>query len=131
MKYLVTAFGYDAGSDKRNIATEEEAVQIMERKAKQWCKKHDIDIDETDFVEGDKYFSYGIDEDGVCIYEVHEVPDFQDKIDELLWKAQLVLDYAEYAAEDYSYSLMDNYVSTYTTEVKDILSEIKTLRGKR
>ena len=131
MKYLVTAFGYDAGSDKRNIATKEEAVQIMERKVKQWCQKHDLDIDETDFVEGDTYFRYGIEEDGACIYEVHEVPDFKDEIDELLWKAQLALDYAEYAAEDYSYSLMDNCVSTYTTEVKDILSKIKTLREKR
>ena len=130
MTYYVSAFGYDAGMGKKNIKTEEEAIKFLHNKVKKFCKEHDIDIDDTDYCEGDRYFNYGIEERGVCIYEIHEVPEFNSKIEQLIWEAKYEIDKVCYAADDYCYSLMDNCVSNYAYNAQELLDQILKIYRK-
>ena len=127
MTYMITAYGYEVGDDVKNIKTIEEAEKILRKKVKKWCKENEIDIDDTDYTEGDYYFNYGLEEHGVCIYEIHEIPDFKNEIEELIWKAKLQTEIAEYAADDYCWSLMDNCVSNYTFAAREYLDKVLEL----
>ena len=123
MSYMIYGFGYDVMENETGIETREEAEKIFEQKVEEWCKEHDVNIDDTDYIEGD-YFSYGQDEKGYYIYEIIEEPIINTEIDELIWQAKLALKDAESAAIDYSYTLMDNCVDQFTGKVEEYLDEI-------
>lgn len=131
MKYMVIAYGYEAGNTRTNIETIQGAEKILRRKVKKWCKENDVNIDDTDYTEGDYFFSYGIEYRGICIYEIIEVPDFNNKIEELIWKAKLETQFADYAADDYAYSLEDNCVSCHTCNARDLLDKALELMNGR
>lgn len=117
MNYLVIGYGYDVEVDKKNFKSKKRAEEFLKREAKKWCKKNDVDIDDVeDF--SDDYFYCGLEEYGVAIYKLYEVPEFKNKVEELLWNAKISMDMAEFAAEDYKWSLQDCCVdeNVYTAQ---------------
>ncbi len=128
MKYMVYGYGsYDVDdTDARDIATVEEAEEIMDEKVKRWCEEHDIDPEDAEYDEGDHYFSYGT-EKGVAIYVIYEIPDFKNEVEELMWKAKFEMDKAEYEAEEYSWTLQDCGVDQYTSRAKELLDRAMEL----
>lgn len=130
MKYLVHSFGY--ATENVNIFTDDyqKALKILKKQVKKWCEENEIDINDTEYEEGDYSFQYGIEERGVCVFEIFNIPEFKNKIDELIWKAEFNLVQAENAATDYEYCLMDMDVDTYTWKVKEYLREIKSILDK-
>ena len=124
MSYMITVYGDATDIDSiKDINSLEEAKKILGQKVEEWCEENDVDIDETDYSDRDQYFNYGIEGRGVCIYEIHEVPDFENEIEELIWRAKLETEYAEYAADNYCWSLMDNCVSDYTFSAREYLDK--------
>lgn len=127
MTYMIVAYGNDVPADKKNIKTLEEAKKVMKRMVKKWCKDNEIDIDDTDYCEGDGYFQYGMEEWGVGIFEIIEVPNFKNKIEKLLWEAKMEMKYTDYAAEMYKWTLEDCCVDYYTNTARKIIDEVLEL----
>ena len=98
----------------------------MDKMVTRWCKKHNVDPKEV-YCEGEHYFQYGKEDYGVAIYALYEVPDFTNEVDELLWKAKLEMNKAEFEAENYSWNLSGCNVAYYTGQAIKILNEIKQL----
>lgn len=121
MTYLVVGYGYNVELEKK-FKSEEKAKTFLRREAKRWCKENDVDIDDVDCFDED-YFYCGLDEYGVAIYKLYEVPEFKNKIEELLWRAKFQMDMADFAAEDYKWSLQDCYVDGHVYEAKEYIDE--------
>ena len=120
MEYMVCTFGYDAPDPIEGIASRKEAAKICDEMTSAWCKKHNVEFTPCE----DEYFEYGIDERGIIIFEVVEIPDFRDNVEYFFWMAQRELDKAKYAAKNYAYSLMDNCVDFYVSKARDYLKEM-------
>ena len=79
MTYLVVGYGYNTEIEKK-FKSKERAITFLRREAKRWCKENDVDIDDVDCF-GEDYFYCGLDEYGVAIYKLYEVPEFKNKIE--------------------------------------------------
>ena len=124
--YMVDSYGYDVDDPVKDIETYHEALSMLTKKAKEWSKEHGYTKEDAElegYTEGDAHFMIGIDEKGVAIYSLVEVPDFKSKTEELLWKAKREMDRADYAAKDYIYSLCDNCVDIHTEMAKEYIDE--------
>lgn len=131
MSYMVYGYGsYDVDQpDVSDIETLEEAIEIFMEHINEWCEEHGMDIEDTDYTEGDDYFEYGEEEEGVCIFTIYEVPEINNEADQALWDARMEMDNASYAAEDYKFSLMDCGVSEHTAKAKDLIDRAMELMG--
>lgn len=129
MNYMVYGYGsYDVDeTDALDIKTVKEAEEILDEKVMRWCEEHGIDPVEANYDEGDHYFSFGREEHGVAIYAIYEIPDFKNEVEELIWKAKFEMDKAEYAADDYAWTLMDCGVEQYTSKAKELLDRAMEL----
>jgi len=137
MKYMVSAFGYLTGKDQV-FDTKEEAEAEFNRRVTEMCKACDRDItpdyepisDDVTVQIEDEYFLYGHQGKGARIFAIHEIPDFNSKAEELLWKAQYMTIRAEYAMIHYEFMGGDNFVTDYTSEARaligDALKELKS-----
>lgn len=128
MKYMIMGFGdYDVDvCAVNNISTLEDAQRLLDKKVKRWCKEHDVDVEELDnygLGMGETEFSYGEEDEGLCAYKIYEVPDFKNKIEELLFEAKIEMDAAAYAADNYAWSLMDNCVGCHTANAQDYIDK--------
>lgn len=131
MSYMVYGYGsYDVDQpDVPDIETEDEAMEILEEHIKEWCEEHGLDVEDTDYCEGDDYFEHGREEYGVCIYTIYEVPELSNEADQALWDAKMEMDNASYAAVDYAFSLMDCGVSEHTEKAKELIDHAMELMG--
>lgn len=132
MTYKVIGFGYNVDVAEKNFKSKDRAEKYLRSSVKKWCKNNDVDIDnldDYDDFQGD-YFYYGLEDYGVCIFKLYEVPEFNSKIEELLWNAKLCMDMAEFAAEDYKWSLMDCCVDGNLCEAKSLINEAMELIKK-
>ena len=130
MSYMVLGYGsYDAPRNKNDIDTEEEAMKILHNKIKKWCKNHDVNIEETDYCEGDNVFNYGEEGSGVCIIAVYQVPLLKNEADQCLWDAKIEMEKSYFASEDYKWTLMDNCVADHIMEAQELIDEAMKLMG--
>lgn len=131
MSYMVYGYGsYDVElPDVTDIKTLEEAIEIFKEHINEWCEEHGMDVEDTDYIEGDDYFEYGKEEEGVCIFTIYEVPEINNEADQALWDARLEMDNARFAATDYAFSLMDNGVSEHTEKAKELIDRAMELMG--
>ena len=129
MSYMIHSTGFGAIEDIADIATIEEAKEILHEKMQDFLDDNEVgDCDDWD--EDENYFSCGISEEGYTSYMIYEVPDFKNKVEELMWKAKLALDDADDASRDYTYSLMDNCVDCYTLDARNCIDEALELLRK-
>ena len=118
MPYIVRSYGL-AEDEDRKFRSRERALQFIGRKVRKWCRENEVSIDEdTDFNDGDDYFYYGMEDRGVCIYRMYEVPKFASKAEELLWEAKIEMDMADNAAEEYKWTLTECGVSDHVYAAK-------------
>ena len=132
MSYMVFCFGsYDVPDGVKNIATENEAMDVLHNKVVKWCKNHKVDMDDADYCEGDDEFYYGVEERGACIISIYEVPDDKtNKLEQYLWKAKMELEKANWAAEDYKWTLTDCCVDCYTAAATSYIDDALELIKK-
>ena len=121
MGYLVLAYGDDA-EDEKKFESYEKAALFLASKAKKWCRDNEIDPSEAESFTDD-YFYCGIDEQGVRIYKLYEIPEFHNKVEELLFEAKLEMDLADFAAEDYKWSLTECGVSDHVYQAQELLDK--------
>ena len=131
MSYMVYGYGnYDVDQpDVSDIETEEEAMTILREHIEEWCEEHGMDVDDTEYCEGDDYFEYGREEHGVCIFTIYEMPELNNEADQALWDAKLEMDKASYAATDYAWSLTDCMVSEHAEKAKELIDRAMELMG--
>ena len=124
MSYMVMGYGsYDAPEDVVDIKTEEEAMDILRKEIEEWCDDNDVDIEKTNYCDGDKTFYYGEEEMGVCIIAVYKVPSFKNETLRYLWNAKMELEKADFASEDYKWTLMDNCVDCHTFAAQEFIDK--------
>ena len=121
--YMIRSFGFYGEEDVTDIKTIKEARKILNKKKREFKKEYEVDDDLDNWDEDDNYWSCGITEEGYTIYEIIKIPEFKDDFERLIWEAKQRLDFADYAATDYSYSLMDNCVSDYTYDARKLIDQ--------
>ena len=125
--YMIRSFGFGGEEDITDIKTLKEARKILRQKKREFEEEYEV-ADYDDWHEEDNWWSFGRCEEGYTIYEIIKVPEFKNDFDKLIWEAKQKLDFADYASTDYSYSLMDNCVSDYTYEARELIDQaIKSL----
>lgn len=123
--YLVKFYGNIDSKDKR-FRIRDRAEDYLRREAKKWCKANDVDIFDA-YDDDNDYFYYGIEDYGVCIGKLYDIPKFDNKIEELLWDAKLAMDMADFAAEDYKWSLTDCCVDCSIYRAKEDIDKALNL----
>jgi len=131
--YKILSYGYKAEVCFKQYETFEQALEQFEKMVETYCKENEIDLDDEEVTYDDMSgeFIYGVNEKGIDVYKVVEIPEFTSEVDKLLWEATLELDMVDYAALDYKYSLQECYVEDYTYIVKGIINNVRNmLNGK-
>ena len=113
-------FAYNVADDGKEYRTAQSAANALQKKVKAWCKENDINLNDTDYKPGDDSFFCGIEEQGVYILKVVEIPQINNKMEELLWQTKWDLQFVDAAVEDYKFSLTDCCAtdSVYSAVVK-------------
>ena len=128
MEYAVLTYGsYDVPDDKYDISTKEEAMEILHEMVNEWCDDHDVDVLDTDYDEGDESFYYGKEEEGVCAIVIYEIPLIKNDVDQYLWKAKMEAEKANYASEDYKWTLQDCDVDIHITRIEEYIDKVMEL----
>ena len=130
MDYMIVCYGNNTPNNKTGIKTIEEAEATMKRMIKEWCKENDINIKDTDYTDGDHYFQYGEDEWGVGIFEIIEVPEYKNEIEACLWEAKLNMKYADYAMDEYKWTLTDCVSDMYIDDARGYIDKALELIKK-
>ncbi len=118
MKYRIYSFGYDSFHEVQNHDNKEDAYKAFDELVHKWCENHGVNIEDTNYTESDTHFEYGIDEKGAFICQLYEIPEFENRVEELLWDAKLHMDKAEWTATDYAYTLQDNCVGEHVLDAQ-------------
>ena len=130
MSYMVLGYGsYDAPETEIDIDTEEEAMEILHEEIKDWCDKHNINIEDTGYYDSDDVFDYGKEEKGVCIIAVYQVPLLKNDADQCLWNAKIEMEKAYFASENYKWKLMDDCVIYHTLKAQNLINKAMEFMG--
>lgn len=138
MTYKIYSYGGNVGcvDQKKEYKTLREAKSKFKELVKDYCEDWEIDLNNNDYDyeinynEKKGYFSCGRCNDGVDIYSIIKVPEFENKIEKLLWETELELDQIEDAHLNYIYNLCSDDIYLYLNNARSMIDAIKRLLKK-
>lgn len=127
--YKIYSFGYGTRECTEKYVGYEDAKAKFDQLVSAYCDGKGIDLcdDEVSYDDFPGEFIFGIDQYGVDIYRVVEVPEFENVIDKKLWEVTAMLMKAEDAILDYKYSLQDCCAEDYISYASSNVNAVRML----